>query len=332
MRLLLLLLALPCTPALRYLVLRHGQTDHNRDGIIQGSSDASVLTDAGIAQARAAGAALAGLSDLSIARTYVSPLRRAKQTLELLRLSCALPAPTTLAALREIDLHSWEGRQKSELQRESPAAYAAWRSDPLAMEVDGHRPIVDLWSRARCDVWPAVRSGGGGGGPSDAALLVCHGSLGQALLCTALGLGEAAWRTHELPNCGLVEIDWPEEAPLYISLRLPTPPYLCLSPNPPHLSTRRRRVPRAGGGACPRRANGSTSRMARGALLYLFRPYVHAGSQDTFAGFRPPPTSLRDRVRPCARPSHSCSRACSARRPSGRRASARQCACGGPSR
>ena len=84
-RLLLLLLALPCTPALRYLVLRHGQTDHNRDGIIQGSSDASVLTDAGIAQARAAGAALAGLSDLSIARTYVSPLRRAKQPLELLR-------------------------------------------------------------------------------------------------------------------------------------------------------------------------------------------------------------------------------------------------------
>ena len=261
-RLLLLLLALPCTPALRYLVLRHGQTDHNRDGIIQGSSDASVLTDAGIAQARAAGAALAGLSDLSIARTYVSPLRRAKQTLELLRLSCALPAPTTLAALREIDLHSWEGRRKSELQRESPAAYAAWRSDPLAMEVDGHRPIVDLWSRARCDVWPAVRSGGGGGGPSDAALLVCHGSLGQALLCTALGLGEAAWRTHELPNCGLVEIDWPEEAP-YISLHLPMTPYLCLSPNPPHLSIRRRRVPRAGGGACPRRANGSTSRVSK---------------------------------------------------------------------
>ena len=228
MRLLLLLLALPCTPALRYLVLRHGQTDHNRDGIIQGSSDASVLTDAGIAQARAAGAALAGLSDLSIARTYVSPLRRAKQTFELLRLSCALPAPTTLAALREIDLHSWEGRRKSELQRESPAAYAAWRSDPLAMEVDGHRPIVDLWSRARRDVWPAVRSGGGGGGPSDAALLVCHGSLGQALLCTALGLGEAAWRTHELPNCGLVEIDWPEEAP-HISLYLPASPYISIS-------------------------------------------------------------------------------------------------------
>ena len=239
MSLLLLLLALPCTPALRYLVLRHGQTDHNRDGIIQGSSDASVLTDAGIAQARAAGAALAGLSDLSIARTYVSPLRRAKQTFELLRLSCALPAPTTLAALREIDLHSWEGRRKSELQRESPAAYAAWRSDPLAMEVDGHRPIVDLWSRARRDVWPAVRSGGGGGGPSDAALLVCHGSLGQALLCR---LGPP------LPACQLRPKPRPKSRPgltltltliltltlpliLTLTLPLPLPLPLPLTPN-----------------------------------------------------------------------------------------------------
>lgn len=207
-----LLLLLPCMPALRYLVLRHGQTNHNRDGIIQGSSDVSVLTDTGIAQAQAAGAALAQLSDLAITRTYLSPLRRAQQTFELLRVSCALPAPTTFDALREIDLHSWEGRKKAELERESPAAYAAWLAAPLAMEVDGRRPIVDLWSRAR-GVWPAVRSGGGGTSGRGATLLVCHGSLGQALLCTALGLGEAAWRTHEFPNCGLVEIEWPEEAP-----------------------------------------------------------------------------------------------------------------------
>ena len=58
------------------------------------------------------------------------------------------------------------------------------------MQVDGRRPLVELWSRARGDVWPAVRlvggggtsgtSGGGGGksGTSDtsgATLLVCHG-------------------------------------------------------------------------------------------------------------------------------------------------------------
>ena len=131
---------------MRYLILRHGQTDHNREGIIQGSSDVSVLTDQGVAQAQAAGTALAQLTDLTIARTFLSPLTRAQQTFELLRDGCALPAPTTLDDLREIDLHSWEGREKAQLQIECPAAYAAWESDPTAMEVDGRRPLVDLWA------------------------------------------------------------------------------------------------------------------------------------------------------------------------------------------
>ena len=71
--LLLLLAALPCTSALRYLVLRHGQTNHNRDGIIQGSSDVSVLTDAGVAQAQDAGAAIAQLTDLTSPNPSPSP-------------------------------------------------------------------------------------------------------------------------------------------------------------------------------------------------------------------------------------------------------------------
>jgi len=46
-----------------------------------------------------------------------------------------------------------------------------------------------------------------------ATLVVCHGSLGQALLCTALGLDATAWRRHPFPNCGMAEIDWPADAP-----------------------------------------------------------------------------------------------------------------------
>ena len=150
-------------------------------------------------------AALAKLDD-PIARTLLSPLMRAKQTHELLLESRELPAPTVLDDLREIDLHSWEGRTKAELKSEQPDAYWAWQRDPLAMVVDGHRPIVDLWARARTSVWPKVREAADDAG---ATLLVCHGSLGQALLCTALGLDETAWRRHEFPNCGMVEIEWP---------------------------------------------------------------------------------------------------------------------------
>lgn len=66
---------------------------------------------------------------------------------------------TTLHGLREIDLHSWEGRSKAELKVEQPEAYAAWEGNRPAgdLVVDGKRPIVDLWRRAQNIVWPSVR-------------------------------------------------------------------------------------------------------------------------------------------------------------------------------
>jgi len=154
---LVLLLLPPCASAVRFLVLRHGQTDHNRDGIIQGSSDVSRLSDRGRTQAREVGAALARLGDVRVARTFLSPLARAQQTHEILLLDRPdLPTPTTLDGLREIDLGSWEGRAKAELRAEQPDVYAAWQCDPLAMVVDGRKPIVELWERARSAAWLAM--------------------------------------------------------------------------------------------------------------------------------------------------------------------------------
>ena len=219
----LLLLQLQAAHAMRYLILRHGQTDHNRDGLIQGSSDVSRLTEKGQVQARASGVALASAND-RITRTFVSPLTRAKQTHELLLESCELPPPTILADLREIDLHEWEGRAKAELKLEQPDVYAAWQRDPLAMLVGRHRPIVDLWRRASTSVWPAVRLEAITDG---ATLVVCHGSLGQALLCTALGLDESGWRKFEFPNCGMAEIEWPADARLATQWRWRLPERGC---------------------------------------------------------------------------------------------------------
>mmetsp|Transcript_1842 Transcript_1842/g.6061 ORF Transcript_1842/g.6061 Transcript_1842/m.6061 type:complete len:260 (+) Transcript_1842:52-831(+) len=213
---LVLLLLPPCASAVRFLVLRHGQTDHNRDGIIQGSSDVSRLSDRGRTQAREVGAALARLGDVRVARTFLSPLARAQQTHEILLLDRPdLPTPTTLDGLREIDLSSWEGRAKAELRAEQPDVYAAWQCDPLAMVVDGRKPIVELWERARSAAWPTLRAADTAAAEDDegATLVVCHGSLGQALLCTALGLDATAWRRHPFPNCGMAEIDWPADAP-----------------------------------------------------------------------------------------------------------------------
>ena len=127
LQIVLLLSLTTCTTAsYRYFILRHGETDHNAAGIIQGSSDVSRLNKRGQAQALAAGIHFAQLDDVTISRVLCSPLARARQTLEILNEAAPLPSPTVVAALREIDLHSWEGRQKKELKALFPAAYAAW--------------------------------------------------------------------------------------------------------------------------------------------------------------------------------------------------------------
>ena len=87
-----LILFLAAARASRFLILRHGETNHNAAGIIQGSSDISRLTEKGHEQAHAAGIAIAAKSDLAnIDRTFVSSLTRAQQTLDNVAAASKLP-------------------------------------------------------------------------------------------------------------------------------------------------------------------------------------------------------------------------------------------------
>lgn len=97
---------------IRLALLRHGHTDWNREGRIQGMSD--IPLDA---QARL------DLSQLRLpppwhdAHLVASPLKRATQTAELV----AGRAPETDPALREMNWGDWEGRKGLEL-RADPAS------------------------------------------------------------------------------------------------------------------------------------------------------------------------------------------------------------------
>ncbi len=66
-------------PLVPFFFLRHGETDWNRQGLLQGSRDIP-LNDTGLAQAHAAAAALHGVE---IATIVASPLARARRTAEI---------------------------------------------------------------------------------------------------------------------------------------------------------------------------------------------------------------------------------------------------------
>jgi 2,3-bisphosphoglycerate-dependent phosphoglycerate mutase len=93
------------------LIARHGETDWNRERRWQGHSDPP-LNDLGRAQARELAAALA---DEGLEAIYASDLRRATETAEIVGGELGLPV-TSDPALREIDVGSWSGLTREELE------------------------------------------------------------------------------------------------------------------------------------------------------------------------------------------------------------------------
>src|SRR4029079_17049555 len=122
----------------RLILLRHGQTDYNVDGRMQGHLDSN-LTAEGHDQAAAAAPVLA---ELAPDRVISSDLRRAVDTADVVAAACGPPvqvdAAEVVAAacglpvkfdarLRETHLGQWQGRTVAEIDRDYPGAIAAWR-------------------------------------------------------------------------------------------------------------------------------------------------------------------------------------------------------------
>lgn len=84
-----------------FILLRHGETDWNRDHRIQGSTDIP-LNETGRAQARDAAARLREALDTAHpAAVVASDLARARETAEIVAAELSLPAPRLYPALRE---------------------------------------------------------------------------------------------------------------------------------------------------------------------------------------------------------------------------------------
>lgn len=100
------------------IFLRHGETDWNVEGRLQGQRDIP-LNDNGRAQARRNGEAVArAFPDIAACDFVASPLWRSRETMEIARAAMGLD-PTLYALddrLREITFGDWEGYTTDELR------------------------------------------------------------------------------------------------------------------------------------------------------------------------------------------------------------------------
>ncbi|HSU11742.1 MAG TPA: histidine phosphatase family protein [Pseudonocardia sp.] len=180
----------------RLILLRHGQTDYNVDGRMQGHID-SCLTDAGHEQAAEAAPVLASLAP---DRLVSSDLRRAVDTAEVVGAACGLPVKFD-PRLRETHLGLWQGHTVAEIERDYPGAIATWRSDPGWAPPEGESRI-DVVARSRPVVDELDAEFADSDGVSETVLLVAHGGLIAGLVTGLLELPPSAWPSFGgLGNC-----------------------------------------------------------------------------------------------------------------------------------
>jgi len=169
------------------LLIRHGETEWNREEVFRGRADVP-LSARGREQARLLGEALKGSG---VRAVYSSPLSRARQTAD--PLANALGVEVQIEErLVDLSFGRWESRTRAEVEKEDPALYSAWLTEPQEFRAPDGESLANVIARA----WPAMgeiaalHKGG-------RAAIVTHRVVCKVLLCAALGAGEAAfWRVR----------------------------------------------------------------------------------------------------------------------------------------
>jgi glucosyl-3-phosphoglycerate phosphatase len=170
----------------RLVLLRHGQTDYNVGGRMQGHLD-SMLTETGVEQAAAVAPEIARLVP---DRLISSDLQRAVDTADLVAAACGRPVKLD-ARLRETHLGEWQGRTVAEIEDGWPGAIATWRSDPAWAPPGGESRIEVV--RRSLPVVEELDEEYGSTGPETTVVLVAHGGLIAGLVCGLLALPATAW-------------------------------------------------------------------------------------------------------------------------------------------
>ena len=176
---------------------RHGESDWNAAKRFQGRSDRP-LTPLGRRQAEALASELASSSSLSV--IYTSPLRRALETAAVVGEQVGLePVPDD--DLREVDVGSWTGLSRAEVEARYPDAFERWLDGGEGWD-DGES-YAEMSARVLAAL---VRISGSH--PGDELLVVSHGGPIRAIQAAAAGMDVHAYRKLRRvePNAGLSRV------------------------------------------------------------------------------------------------------------------------------
>jgi probable phosphomutase (TIGR03848 family) len=166
------------------LLIRHGRSQANTDGVLAGRARGMHLDETGRAQAAAVAARVAAVP---LAALVSSPLERCRETAR--AVATAQPAPARVRSdkrLVECGYGSWTGRELKKLAKEP--LWRAVQQHPSAVTFPGGEPMRDMQTRAVSCLRDWDERLAAEHGPEAVWAAVTHGDVVKALVADALGL------------------------------------------------------------------------------------------------------------------------------------------------
>lgn len=186
----------------RLLLVRHGETEWNRQKKFQGQIDVP-LNDNGREQSRSAGEFL---KDVPIEFGVSSPMLRPKETAEIILKYHPNVELELLTDLSEISHGLWEGKFEGEIEQAYPGLLKEWQESPETVQMPEGENLAQVWARAIA-AWESIVSKYSK--QPKTVLVVAHDAINKAILCHVFGLGPEHFWNFKQGNGAVSVIDYP---------------------------------------------------------------------------------------------------------------------------
>jgi broad specificity phosphatase PhoE len=192
------------------LFVRHGETEWNKTGRFQGSTDISLSED-GILQAKYLMERLNNKFDY----VFTSPLSRAYHTATILCQKNPDLEPVIVDNLTEINFGAWEGLTIEQIKEQYPIEHQNWKIDEdNGYLVGGDLTIKNASTRAKDAILDIVNSHKG-----KRIVIVAHGGILKAGLIGLFGWKMTMYHKFFLGNTSITKVTLSETlSPVLVSL------------------------------------------------------------------------------------------------------------------
>jgi broad specificity phosphatase PhoE len=192
---------------IRLLLVRHGETQWNRESRFQGIRDIP-LNENGRQQGQKAADFL---QSIPLQFAVSSPMARPKETAEIIlqyhpRISLELKPP-----LEEICHGLWEGLLETEIEASFPGMLQQWKDAPETVQMPEGENLQQVWERAIA-AWQEIVRGYSQKDSLQTGIVVAHDAINKVILCHLLGLQPANFWNIKQGNGGVSVIDYPDGA------------------------------------------------------------------------------------------------------------------------